>query len=319
MKTASRLKQSLIICLLGGMLLSPLLSSCGSDINTAGIGGTGITQGEITAFGSIFVNGIEFDTDSSAFEVDGNIGATQANLAIGMVVTIVGSTDSNGLTGTADNVTYDDKLEGPVAAIDESIPDQKTLTIFNKEILIAKGSTEFESVTFADITVNDIVEISGFDTATGITASYLKKTDVYSGNNEVELRGTITSLTASSFLLDGISVSYDGNTDIEIPGGILSEGLYVEVEGELDAINSIFAEEIELEDEDFDEGLELSLQGIISQFISLSNFTVDGQQINASSASISPSPASLDVGTNVEVQGDIVNSVLIAEQVEVHD
>ncbi len=319
MNINSQYRRFSIISILSSLLLSPLLSSCGSDDITAGIGGTGITQGEITAFGSIFVNGVEFDTDFSTFEVDGEINFDQSNLRVGMVVTIVGSTDSNGVTGTADNVAYDDKLQGPVAAIDDSIADQRTLTIFDKEILIENGSTEFDSATFADIAVNDIVEISGFDTATGITASFLKRTGQYPGDIEVELRGTITALTTSSFLLDGISVSYDSNTDIEVPGGNLSEGLYVEVEGELDSISSIFAEEIEFEDEDFDEGLELSLQGVISQYINLSNFTIDGQQVNASGASISPSSATLTVGTNVEVQGDIVNDILIAEQVEVHD
>ncbi|MCP4487209.1 MAG: hypothetical protein GY820_07815 [Gammaproteobacteria bacterium] len=319
MSNLNQLKRYIVISILGGLLISPLLSSCGSDINTAGIGGTGITQGEITAFGSVFVNGVEFDTDSTTFDVDGQVNFDQSNLRVGMVVTIVGNTDSNGVTGTADSVAYDDKLQGPVAAIDDISSNQKTLTIFNKKILIENGSTEFEDTTFADIVDNDIVEISGFDTTTGITASYLKRTGRYPGDIEVELRGTITSLTTSSFLLDGISVSYDSNTDIELPGGNLSEGLYVEVEGELDSISSIFAEEIEFEDDEFDEGLELSLQGVISQYYNLSNFNIDGQQINASGASISPSSTTLTAGTNVEVQGDIVNGILIAEQVEVRD
>ena len=52
------------------------LAGCGGGGNSSlaggGIGGTGITaSGAITGFGSIFVNGIEFETAGASRDVDG--------------------------------------------------------------------------------------------------------------------------------------------------------------------------------------------------------------------------------------------------------
>ncbi len=76
MNPVNKLFQKFRNARLATVLCSSLLVSCG-DLTTAGIGGTGITSGEITGFGSIFVNGVEFNTDNSHFEVDGKIFATQ--------------------------------------------------------------------------------------------------------------------------------------------------------------------------------------------------------------------------------------------------
>ncbi|MBE9564781.1 MAG: hypothetical protein IMF17_06000, partial [Proteobacteria bacterium] len=82
----------------------------------AGIGGSGyISSGSITGFGSVFVNGVEFETDSAIFDVDGDSG-TQADLAIGMIVKVDGSINADGITGTATSIRFDDELQGPVSA-----------------------------------------------------------------------------------------------------------------------------------------------------------------------------------------------------------
>lgn len=323
MKFLDHYKRLFIITLLSGVIMSPLLTSCGSSGEDIGIGGTGITQGKITGFGSIFVNGVEFDTNRSQFEVDGNTALNEGALKIGMVVRVTGKTDSDGLSGTADLVEYDDKLQGPVANVDTSVAGQITLTIFNKAIVVDDTSTKFDSTTFATIAMNDIVEISGFDTTTGINATYVRKTGEFPVDDEVELKGTITELKSASFKLDGITIKFGAQTEIEVPNG-LSDGLFVEVEGViLPSLTEIEAMEIEAEDEDFGEGKEVSLQGVITEFTSISNFIIGSQQgsqqVNANGASVSPVTATLAVGVNVEVEGDIVNGVLIAEEVELRE
>lgn len=315
-------KRIFIISLLGSAMLSPLLSSCGGGTTVAGIGGTGITQGEITAFGSIFVNGIEFDTNTSQFEVDGNINTDQANLSIGMVVTVRGDVDSNGITGTAVSVKYDDEIQGPVAMITAAVNGQRTLTVFNKTVIIDDTSTKFDNTSFASIAVNDIIEISGFDTsATDIDATFVKKTGVYPTDTAIELKGTISGLSVTSFTLAGITINYDINTEIDVPGGSLSDGLFVEVGGDLQTLTTVLAKEIELEDDSFDDGDEVSLQGVISLFNGLADFTVAGQAVdaNANPAILFPANATLADGVNVEVEGKIVNGVLIADEVELRE
>src|SRR3569832_2749065 len=89
------------------------LAACtGDGTQTAGggIGVTGVSQGPITGSGSIFVNGVEFDTSGATILRDGAT-VTQNDLRIGMVVTVDGSI--NGSSGTAATVTNAKELEGP--------------------------------------------------------------------------------------------------------------------------------------------------------------------------------------------------------------
>ena len=81
------------------------LAGCGVSVSTdgsvagGGIGGTGISSGPIDGFGSIFVNGIEFEIGSALIVVDG-VDSAEADLRLGMVVRVCGSWEADG-TGTA--------------------------------------------------------------------------------------------------------------------------------------------------------------------------------------------------------------------------
>jgi len=312
------------------LLCSSLLFSCGDPITTqAGISGTGIVVGIITGFGSVFVNGVEFETDNSSFDVDDNPLATQDDLEIGMVVTINGNIDDNGLTGTATSIVFDDEIEGPIDSEPVVVPgsdnSQKTLSVLGYTITIDQLNTVYKDTTFDTLAVNDIVEISGFRTASNqVSATLVKKTDDFRpGESEVELKATISEFSAvdSSFKLINTTVNFDSTTEIE--GDVLLEnGLFVEVKGVLESANIITASKIEIEDEDneFDENSgDISLQGIISDFNSLSDFKINGQTIDASNASLEPVDAAsqLENGIRVEVEGSIVNGVLQADELEI--
>ena len=87
------------------------LASSGSG---GGIGGTGYSSsGTIDGFGSIFVNGVEFETDEALIELDGKT-ATAGELGLGMVVLVTGTVNEDGITGNATHVVFDDEVEGPV-------------------------------------------------------------------------------------------------------------------------------------------------------------------------------------------------------------
>ena len=313
-------KRFLILSLIGGLVTGPLLTSCGGsgDGPTAGIGGTGITQGEITAFGSIFVNGVEFDTDNSQFEVDGDTTLGQESLSTGMIVTIKGEVNDDGVTGTADSVDYDDQIQGPVSTITPAIDGSRTLTIFDKSVLINETSTTYQGTSFADIAVDDIVEISGFNTsATAITATFIRKTN----DNVIELKGTVTDfITGSSFFkLAGITINFDNSTVFDLAGGSLTDGLFVEVKGDLQSSpTSIMAREVELEEDAFEDGSEVSLQGVVSQVNSPTSFLLGSQLVDASNVSILPA-SGINVGINIEVEGEIINGILVASEIELRD
>lgn len=316
-----------------------LISGCGGGSSeSAGIGGTGIgvargfVQGEITGFGSVYVNTDRFATDNSIFVVDGEV-LDQSALAVGMVVRLEAETKNGEYTGDAIQVVYDDEIQGPIAAVPGIVvsPDgtQISFEVFGQTITIDDTSTRFVNTSFGAISVDgvdDVVEISGFRISpTKVTATYVEKTgDLMLGTSEVELRGTIedyTSGPSETFKIDGILIEVDRtdpNLELEVPNGVLEDDLFVEVKGIIQDTTTIRAKEIELEDEDLGEEVDdVRLQGIISFFMDDSDFQIDGQLINA--LGVVPAGVTLGDGVEVEVEGDIVGGVLFADELEIED
>ena len=86
----------------------------GIDRGGAPIAATVGSSGTITGFGSIFVNGVEYDTASANIRIDGAAG-TEADLRVGQVVTVTGTLDSGSTTrGKAQTVSFNAAVEGPV-------------------------------------------------------------------------------------------------------------------------------------------------------------------------------------------------------------
>jgi hypothetical protein len=290
-----------------------------------GIGGTGITSGTITGFGSVFVNGIEFETDSSSFDVDDDNAASQDDLDIGMVVTVVGTVNDDGVSGNAVSIVYDNEVEGPIAndPVEDADMTTKTFTVFDITVLADKDTTVFSATDYASLSKDDIVAISGFfDGSRVLTATWIKKQGELSlGSSEVEIKGTVAGFNnVDTFKLDGVTVKFDGTTDLsKIPGGVIADGQYVEVKGVLNTATAIFAQRIELEAEGFEDSEDaVSIEGLVADFNGLGDFKVSGQRVDASAADFSPQSlaASLGNGDKVEVEGLVTGGVLRAAEVQ---
>jgi len=298
----------------------------GTSLAGGGIGGTGITSGAITGFGSVFVNGIEFETDGSSFDVDDDMAADQSDLDIGMVVTIVGTVNPDGVTGTALSILYDDEVEGPIAAdpVEDMDMVTKTFTVLGITVIVNQNTTVFSGTEYDSLAKDDIVEVSGFFDGTGaLLATRLEEEgQLILGTSEVEIRGTVSGFNAmtNTFSLDGITVTVNGLTDLsEVPGGVIEDGQFVEVKGTLETTTSITALRIELESEGFDDDEDgVNMQGFVTDFSGIGNFMVNGQPVDASAADFEPASLefSLDDNANVEVSGPIVGGVLQATEVE---
>jgi hypothetical protein len=303
------------------ILLTTIVSSCGGvgDTTTAGIGGTGIsTSGTVDGFGSIFVNGVEYETDTASIVLDSET-ALESALRLGMVVTVIGTVNSDGITGTANSVEFDDEVQGPISAISaDADRTSKTLTVLGHTVLADQISTVFDNVTFDSLAINDLVEVSGFfDSSSILHATRIEKKEPFvAGVSEVEIKGLVNDLTATPFMLNGFTIDFSAADLSNLSGGVLTEGLEVEVKGTLLG-NIITASKIEDEDDLFAENEEnVSLEGLITDFVDASNFRVARQQVNALNAELEPGNLQLEDGLQVEVEGAIVNGVLIAEEVE---
>jgi hypothetical protein len=315
----------------GQLACGELSGGSGGPSAEGGIGGSGISTGPITGFGSIFVNEIEWFIDDSEIEFDEQPGS-EDDLRIGMVVRVEGTIDREAGTGQALRVFFDDDLEGPIESITVS-PDglTKDLLVLDRIVRIEAGVTRFDDdedddsdFGFATIKVGDVIEVSGLIDQNGnIRATHIElEGEIEFGVTEVELTGTIEGFAGgSSFMIGAITVRFDptgATTDLsDLPGGV-QDGLFVEVEGTLTAPNEIEADEIELEDEfDDDDAGEFSLTGFVQNYVGIDDFFVGSQAVDASGAEFENGNASmLEDGILVEVEGDIVGGVLIADEVE---
>jgi len=296
-----------------------VVSACEISSDTAGIGGSGyISNGSVTSFGSVFVNGVEFETSGSTFEVE-DVSGTQDDLRIGMVVEVTGSINADGTTGTATHIKYGDDLQGPVENLVAGVTTT-TFSIFGKEVIVSESSTSFEKTTFANIAAGNVLEISGFyDQNNVLHASYIEfKSATSNADTVFEIKGQISNLNVDDFVLQGVAVNAATAIFEDLPNG-LQNGLFVEVKGTLNN-NVLVAGRIERED-GFSEGADVELEGIITRYVDNSDFDVNGQIVNATNASFSPAnlESMLKEGIKVEVNGQLNNGVFIADEIEARD
>lgn len=232
--------------------VSVILSACnGGGTVTAGGGGgivgTGkqiVASGEVTRFGSVFVNGIEFvkSTDPGtsptpiflAFEDLSS--AQEESLRTGMVVTVTGSYDSTSRKGVYTRIVYSPEVRGPldVGSVDVATG---SFAILGRVVQVGV-STVFDGI--ADL--NELsaqqgqgleLEVDGYLDAQGRTqASRIAIKSSGFGTGRVQVKGTVSSIGAGSFTMGSLTVSTAGATFSGLTAADLSRtGLVVEVRG----------------------------------------------------------------------------------------
>jgi len=299
------------------------LASCGSNGGTTvaggGVGGTGISSGPISGFGSVFVNSVEFSTTGAEITKEGNP-SDQSELRVGMIVTVQGSFDENGTTGTASKIDFLDNLEGPVQIIGNG-----ALLVLWQSVTVNAG-TKYEGVNgFGDLQTGNVIEVSGFPQTDGsMLASYIElKSASYNPGDEIEVKGTISHLdtNVSTFKIGDLVIDYSSATLKDLPGGALTNGISVEAKSLSDVSGGVLtATEIEGLESGISAsaGSRVELEGFVTQFVSATDFGVNGQPVSTTMATQYEhgSSSNLAQGIRVEVEGTLDTAgTLIARKI----
>lgn len=309
-----------------------VLTSCGGGgggMNAGGgIDGSGfIAQGSISAFGSVFVNGTEFDTSNAAVIIKGEqIGIGDVilrdNLDIGRVVTVEGRRTGDPDTVVADRILYSDNVEGPVSSIHTVDNITKEIIVLGQTVVV-HAVTTFKDTTYDTIAVDDIVEVSGFVDDTGaVRATFIRKTGVFSPGVVVEVKGYVMNLDTiiKTFRVNDLTVDYSMADMSSLPGGIPVNGMRIEIEGTLDAAGDVLdATQIRLDDDlSVVDSNEIEVMGFVTDFVSLAEFTIGNQRVQTDAGTLFTDGAPEDVqrGIKLEAEGTLVNGVLIAKEIE---
>ncbi len=308
------------------ILSALLLLSCSSS---GGIGGSGfVGQGTVAGHGSIIVNGTVIDTSRATIIVEGEIvgigdDAVVAYLDIGKVVTVEGIVRPGSDNYVANRVTYSKNVEGPVENI---IPiDAKTRDIVVLGQTVRMNTvTQFEATTFDKIAVNDLAEVSGFrDDAGVIWATFVKDTGDFTPPEMVEVKGFVANLDdpiPDTFEINALVVNYETADTSELPDGKPKNGMYVEVEGTLDALGgTMLANEIKPGDElGTSNADDIEVTGFVTDFVSAFEFTVGQIAVETDNLTVYVDGTSADIapGVKLEAEGSLIDGVLFAIEVE---
>ena len=278
------------------------------------------SEGPIAGFGSVIMNGVRWNTDSATFEINGRPGS-QSDLGVGMVVRVEGERFTNG-SARADRVIFESRLRGPVRQIDILSADALALEIFGIRAIVSRADTVFDGTDLDGLAADTVVDLSGFANGEGeLEVTHLRlRSGPIVNLTEVKLFGVVSGLAGGSFMLGTSEINFDETTVIGDfgPGG-LRDGLEVRVEGTLLANDAVSAIELEAPRRGRDDRfVQNEIQGIVSDFVSVAEFRVAGQHVDATGARFEPNdPALLRDGVRVEAEGPIDSSgVLVAEKVK---
>jgi len=306
-----------------------LVAACGgSSSNTNRVEDTGgidaggtpsatMSVGSITGFGSVIVNGVHHDTSQAVITTDDQP-ATEADLKVGQVVRISGTTSTSATN--IEKIEFDDDVEGPVQSIDRTAG---SLVVLGQNVL-TDGSTVFDdNITPASldgINVDDFVEVSGFRNSSGdILASHIEKKPA---GGEMEITGFISGLdtAALTFMMGQLLVDYSAATLTDFPNGVLSNGDLIEAKGtQLGTNGELLATSVEFEDDDPAEDAEVEIEGLITRFVSATDFDVSNLPVTTNGQTVFEGGTAADLALNVkiEAEGSIdAQGVLVAEKIE---
>jgi hypothetical protein len=311
------------------VLISALaLSACGSysssknsTVPPASMAKAVVSQGVVTAKGSVFVNGIEFSTAGATITIDDNPGI-ESDLKLGMTVKVRGISDDTTKKGTAIKIEARDALEGSIESVDIA---NNTITVMGQVVKIEDNITRLNDddtvklFSAAAFSVGNIVEVNGFaDDTGGLRATRVAKKI----SGEFESKGFVINLGATSFDLSlipgGASFITVNFTAGQLPAGT-ANGSQVQVKSlAAPAAGAVTASLIKLEDKLGVTGEKVETEGIVASGGTLASFVINGQQVVTDSSTIFEGGLSTDFapGVKVEAQGQLnASGAIVASKI----
>lgn len=307
------------------LFLFTALVSCGGGggdiLAGGGIGGTGNTSiGPITALGSIFVNGIEFQTTTAIVTMNG-VSSNDKELRVGMVVKVDGIVNADGKTGKADTVMFNDNAAGPITSIDYA---NSTLAVMGQTVIVGT-QTIFAGQTgntpgLAGLTANDMVAVSGMADANGNVMA--TRITLNTPGSKSQVSGRVSGLTATTFKINALTVDYSKATLSQFSSVGIQAGDIVNVIGNLTSSTTLLADMVERMTFYCQNNYSTMSQGFIgalyytgqsiSGFAIITQFGLQRVDLDASTA---VSGGTLKVGVRVQVEGTVKDNIIQARKV----
>ncbi len=315
----SALRHRRVLCAL--IAATALAVGCGGGSDSGvGSGGTGVgslsfSQGPITGFGSIIVNGVHFDdAAASVLDDDGNALSNTLNLRLGTVVDVQGGVVTNSAT-TASAIRVHVDLLGPVTASYDAGTGRLGVLGQPVRVLAITALDGFDGGAAAISLGSSVAVSSLYDKATGVYVA--TRIDPVPATPRFAIRGapTAVDISAHSFTIGGQVFSF-GSLAPPTPlaaGQLLRAVLSTTQDSHGHWVVTAFGQALAAPPE----GRRGGIQGVVSSATDATHFVVNGVSVDASAASVTPSGSTIAVQSRVQVHGTIVHGALVATSVEV--
>lgn len=279
-------------------------------------GGSTVSKGRISGFGSVYVNGVRFNTDNALFLINGAPGA-ESDLHVGQIVTVTGWIDDASGEGTALLVKYQSAVDGPISAIDYAA---NRISVLGQSVLI-DAETTFSGLageSIASLSLNDDVSISGYtDSAGDIVATHVAA----ASEPGMELTGAIAGVdsTSSSFSINGLAVDYGAANLFDLPAGRPEAGLEVRVNGvAIDNDGQLVATSVSAVENDLAAASGAEIAGLVSAITSFTEFELSGTpvRIDGGTRFVNGWIFGLGADLRIEAEGSVDDDgVLLADRI----
>ena len=299
------------------------LAACGGGDSPAAPTGPTATPssvyaaGPITGFGSVIINGVRFDDSAATISDDDGRTLAESEVHLGMQAEVAGQRGSDDTHCLAHAIHIHSALIGPVTAVDTTAG---TLTVLGQTVTV-DAQTAFDTALvsgLAGVTPGAVVQVHGqFDIS---SQSYLAtRIELDAAATHYKIRGTITALDATAKTLAIGPTAVDFSTTAGVPTD-LAVGKLVAIRLATTPVNGVWTAtaigdgQRLMHDHD-----EAHLRGVISAFTSVTQFSVDGNPVDASAAAFPDGQAGIVLGATVEVEGQLVDGVVVAKVVGVEN
>ncbi len=270
---------------------------------TGGTGGPVYSQGYISGFGSVIVNGIKFDDSLASVKLDGLV-AQSSDLQLGMVAGVQGERDRLDATlGTAQSIEVWSVAQGPVTSVSDSHFVVLGMTF------VTDSNTTFEGADRAwALAAGQTILVWGLQIDTNATQwKATRVTQIPASNNRV-VTGWVRQHD-DELTLNGIRLSGEAAEN-------LASDTVARVQGTWKNDGEIIVTRVELLNADLEiyaNGV-LEIEGVVTSLLPSSRLMLGNITVDASNPALSTVFGQLTVGDQIEVYGSWSSGVMVANQ-----
>lgn len=298
------------------VLAASAVSGCGggSTSTTAGLPGTGGTgviysQGSISGFGSVIVNGIKFDDRAAIVQLDGTT-LSSADLRLGMVASVQGERGNDPKLGTASHIAVWSIAQGLVTNVAQGVATEFTVAGIKVQ---ADANTVFDGLANAGaVATGQRVAVWGLQAGADDSRRWHATRVKVVADTALVSTGLVTAMGSQSGL-NGLILTGPA-------AGNLTMGQLVRVRGALSAAGT----SLQIERVDVQGAVlamqskgEVEIEGFVTDTPTANRFMLGNIVVDAST--IAPISAQIKVGSRLEVKGSWQAGVLMATEVELED